>query len=308
MVAVRVDAALQNIAARVWPGRVGYATVWDGDKYVQCAHPPAGGWRCEAAGARMQPSLERVLTTERQADISALGWRLDPAFGNFVRFFDARTPTDQIAAALLTTLVDDYGANLADIEIGTRWVADEPCPPRNGYTQNLAGVIDDAPAMAATAVHACSFQPPSGDAAAVASADELVARFGPRVAAEIQRLRINEARQVFVIFDAGIGYIQCQPDHASIYCEAQSADSWPALASVLTPDRVARLHAAGYDDPGMAPNYSRRYPEDRYDDGAIAAELLTLLHDVYGYAGAFPLDITTEEGGPEPQTRAQPSR
>ena len=91
-IATRIDAALQNVATRVRPGQVGYATVWEGDKYVQCGHRPSGGWRCEAAGVRMQPSLAQVLTPERQAAMAALGWRLDPAFGNFVRFFDAAAP------------------------------------------------------------------------------------------------------------------------------------------------------------------------------------------------------------------------
>jgi hypothetical protein len=40
-----------------------------------------------------------------------------------------------------------------------------------------------------------------------------------------------------------------------IYCEAQSADSWEALASVLTPERIARKHSIGFTDPGRGPNY-----------------------------------------------------
>jgi hypothetical protein len=101
---------------------------------------------------------------------------------------------------------------------------------------------------------------------------------------------------VFVIFQAGIGYIQCQPETSppALYCEAQSAESWEALRSILTPERVARLHAVGYTDPGRAPNYWKEYLIDRADDQAIASELLTILHDVYGYTGLPKLQFITE--------------
>ena len=126
----------------------------------------------------------------------------------------------------------------------------------------------------------------------------LVELYGPRATAEIGRLRVNLERNVFVVFDAGIGYIQCEPQTApdAIYCEAQSAESWPALASVLTPERLAQLHAAGYADPGRAQNYAKTYPLDKYDDAAIAREVMTLLHDAYGYNGAEQLTIKTEAG------------
>ena len=57
-----------------------------------------------------------------------------------------------------------------------------------------------------------------------------------------------------------------------------------------------RLHDAGYADPGRAPNYWKSYPFDKFSDTAIASELLTILHDVYGYAGATKLKILTEAG------------
>ena len=158
-------------------------------------------------------------------------------------------------------------------------------------------MVDDAPAMAASAIHACWFVPQTDVGRATDSVDVLVARYGPSAATEIQRLRLNAKTYVFVVFDSGIGYIQCQPqtDPAGIYCEAQSADSWAALGSVLTPDRIARLHAAGFADPGRAPNYSKTYPANQFDDDAIAREVLTLLHDVYGYNGAVALRVKTEE-------------
>jgi hypothetical protein len=81
----------------------------------------------------------------------------------------------------------------------------------------------------------------------------------------------------------------------TIYCEAQSADSWEALASVLTPERVAVLHAAGYADPGRGPNYWKNYPIDTADDAALAREVLTILHDVYDYNGLPKLKVKTED-------------
>ena len=102
-------------------------------------------------------------------------------------------------------------------------------------------------------------------------------------------------RRVHAVFEAGIGYIQCEPQFSpAIYCEAQSADSWQALASVPTPERLGRLHAAGFADPGRAPNYWKKYV-DQFDNPAIADEVLTILHDVYGYNGLPKLKVITEE-------------
>lgn len=96
----RVEAALDNITALNRPRQDGYATIWDGNKYVQCKRLPDRSLRCEASGTLMQSSLERVLTPERVARLTALGWRLDPSFGNYVqtflsslRFLAARTAT-----------------------------------------------------------------------------------------------------------------------------------------------------------------------------------------------------------------------
>jgi hypothetical protein len=295
----RVEAALQNIRVLVRPGQDGFATIWDGNKYVQCGRRPDGSLRCESAGALMQPSLAHALSPERAGRLAALGWRLDPSFGNYVRSFPPDMPTGGIADQVLQALAEGYGADLARLDVQTSWVKSEPCPPRNGPTQNLAGIVSDAPSMAATAVHACAYRPKpdSGPSVPAGSAAELIDLYGARVAGEIQRLRVNIDRDVFVVFETEIGYIQCAPQTApaAIYCEAQSADSWPALAAVLSPDRVGRLHEAGFADPGRAPNYWKAYPADQADDAAIARELLTMLHDVYGYTGLPRLAVKTEE-------------
>jgi hypothetical protein len=218
-----------------------------------------------------------------------------------VQSFPADAAPGQVADKILQVLAEAYDAAVADLDVESNWVASEICPPRNGPTQNLAGIVDDAPAMAATAVHACSYVPQPGLEAGrpADSTAALIALYGLRVTGEIQRLRVNIGRRVYVVFETGIGYIQCeaQTSPAVIYCEAQSADSWPALAAVLTPERLARLHAAGFADPGRAPNYWKTYPVDQFDDAAIAGEVITILHDVFGYDGSWELTVKTEKGG-----------
>ena len=68
------------------------------------------------------------------------------------------------------------------------------------------------------------------------------------------------------------------------------------LARILTPERVALLHAAGFTDPGRSPNYWKTYPADKFDERALTEELLTILHDVYGYDGLPKLKVATEKG------------
>jgi hypothetical protein len=294
-----VEAALQNLITLDRPGQDGYATVWDGNKYVQCGRTPDHALRCEAAGALMQSSLAHVLTPEKVARLAALGWRLDPSFGNYVRTFPATAPLDQVAGGLLQALAEGYDADVGNLQVQTDWIASEPCPPRNGPSQNLAGVINDAAEMQATAVHACFYIPEAGaePRASASTASDLIGVYGPRITGEIQRLRVNLNRDVRVILDTDAGYVQCEPQTSppAIYCEAESADSWPGLASILTPERVAALHAAGFADPGRAPNYWKTYPLDRFGDDAIARELLTVLHDDYGYTGSPKLKVTTEK-------------
>lgn len=292
----KIDAALQNITNLVQPGRVGYATIWDGNKYIQCRRAAERVMRCEAAGSILQPSLKSVLTIGPLSQLAALGWTIDPNFGNYVHTFPAEMPTARIADHILQTLIRAYDADTSGLEFQTRWVADVPCPPRNGPGQNLAGIVNDARSMLATALLACSYTAEESPQRAT-SVHELIDIYGTRAAAEIQRLRVNAARHVYAVFNAGIGYVQCMPSASppALYCEAQSAESWPALASVLTPERVSILHTAGYSDPGRAPNYSKSYSLDKFSDAAIAEEILSILYDAYGYTGATKLKITTEQ-------------
>jgi hypothetical protein len=291
----RIDNALQNITNLARAERVGYATFWDSNKFVQCRRMPNRDLRCEAAGTILQPSLKNVLTDTRLNRLDTLGWIVDPAFGNYVNTFAPNQPTLAIANQIERILREAYGADMTALDISTRWVADIPCPPRVGRSQNLAGSVNDLPSMSAVVLRTCTYTAPPVPAPAAASAIELIAIYGGSVAVEIQRLRINARQRVWVIFDAGIGYVQCRPDGATdIACEGQSIQSWPALTAILTPQRIALLHQMGYADPGITPNYSKSYPQKTYTDSAIAAELLTVLFEVYGYTGAGQLKIKTE--------------
>jgi hypothetical protein len=297
-----VEAAITTIRTLERPSRDNLAAVWDGNKYVQCRRMSDRTLRCEAGGSLMQVSLERVLTPEHIGRLAAMGWTLDPSFGNYVQSFRPEMPAKDIAEKIVAALVQAYDAEPEKLDVETTSIASEPCPPRNGPSQNLAGLINNARSMAANAVHACGYRPREeglerklGPGSSIA---DLIELYGAKVTAEITRLRINLHRRVFVVFDTGLGYVQCEtaarPE--GFYCEAQSADSWPALAAVLTPERIDRLHGAGFADPGRAPNFSKSYEADKIDDAALAREVLTVLHDVYGYYGASKLKVKTEEG------------
>lgn len=294
----KVDAAIAMIGVLDRPGRINLATVSDGNKYIQCRLMSDRSIRCEAAGTLMQSSLEHVLTPQRRGRLIERGWALDPSFGNYARTFPPDTSAKAITDEIRTTLLQAYDANIKNLAVKTSSVADEPCPPRNGPSQNLAGMVNNSASMADFAVHGCAYTPEHQEKLGPNStAAELITIYGPRVTLEFQRLRLNIHRRAFSVFDTEIGYLQCetQTEPDSFYCEAQSTDSWPALTAVLTPQRIARLHAAGYADPGHAPNYSKTYPADDITDAALAAEVLTLLHDVYGYRGTSKLTVKTEE-------------
>lgn len=295
----RVESAISNVMTLHRPGQDGLATVWDGNKYVQCRWMPERRLRCEAAGSLMQPSLSHVLTPERIARLKALGWQLDPSFGNYVQTFSAGLTASHVADRILEALKEGYDADLANLEVMSDWIKSVPCPQRNGPTQNLAGMINESRAMASTAVFGCSYKPKAGlePTAPIGSKTDLINTYGARIAGEIQRLRVNIDRNVFFVVETGAGYLQCGPQSSppAIYCEAQSADSWPVLARILTSDRVARLRAAGFFAPGRAPNYWKTYPVNRFSDAAIADELLTILYEVYGYNGSPALEFKSEK-------------
>lgn len=295
--AQRIAEALQNMTSLQRPGRVGYATIWDGNRYVQCRRMPEQTLRCEAAGLVMQPSLKSLLSPERIGLLQARGWQLEPGFGNYVRTFPAEMAAGDMASEIHRALSEAYGADPSRLEITTRWMIDIPCPPRNGPSRNLAGSVNDAPEMRATAVRGCAYAPDPGiQALPTETLEGLQTLCGASLAAEIQRLSINKERHVFAVFTGGLAYVQCMPapSENAIYCEAQSEESWPALAAILTAERRIRLREAGYSPPGRSPNYARLYPFDSFSDQRLAREVLTILHEVYGYTGTVKLKVTTE--------------
>jgi hypothetical protein len=298
-VVAKVEAALANMLSLERPNAIGLATIFDGNKYVQCRRDDDRKIRCEAAGALLQPSLARTLTSAHLEELQeSFGWALDKSFGNYVQVFPADVSVHRLEQEIEFALENVYEVDPARLEMRTDWVKKEPCPPRNGYAMNLAGAIYDGIAMARLAIHTCAYESPDKESFhfVKGDADELFAAYGARVTGEVERLRVNLDRRVWFILDTEIGLVQCAAEDTppSLYCEAQSAEAWPALDSVLTPERVARLHAAGFSDPGRAPNYWRNYAIEPFDAAAIARELLTVLHDVYGYRGKPALKIKTE--------------
>ncbi len=292
-----IQDALINVVTLERPGKDGIATMLDGNKFVQCRPMPDRTLRCESAGILMQPSMARVLTPAKIARLGELGWTLDSSFGNFVRIFPSDMPADRVADAVIAVLGQGYDADFDHLGIATHWIASEPCPPRSGPRQNLAGSINAAPSMAGVVIHTCAYKAPPNlvPQPMARSAQDLIETYGARVTGEIGRLRVNSLEAIHVVFDTDVGYIQCAPDGGTgIYCEAASAESWPVLAGVLTPVRVDHLHAAGFADPGHSPNFDKTYRLDAFDNAAIARQLLTILYDVYGYDGAKKLTIETE--------------
>jgi hypothetical protein len=280
------------------------ATVWDGNAYIQCRRLGDGTWRCEAAGSLMQSSLRHVLTPERIDRLHQFGWRLDPSFGNYVQDFAADLPPEEIAAVLLTSLVQAYCVVVGRLEFQSWRVGKARYLPRNGPSQNLAGLINDARSMASTAIRAGCYVPapevpePSLEAGEpVGRASDLLDRFGTRIASEIARLQKKlNSRRAFLIMQTDTGYIQCRPEweERAICCEAISADSWPALAGILTESRIAHLDAAGFERPGLRQNYWRHYKVADYDSATVANALLTVLHKAYGCDITSKITLCTE--------------
>jgi hypothetical protein len=293
-----VAEALDNITQLVRPGEAGYATISDGNKFVQCRRWQAGTMRCEAAGSLMQPSLKGVLTPERLERLGKEGWSLDPAFGHYVQVFPASLTPSEIAEKLRTALMTGYEAEPSRLHVQTQWVADVDCPPRIDATQTMAGSVSNSPSLKSVTHRICAYSADSAEPAsrAISSLEDLVSLYGPRLKGEIQRLRVNARSRAYVIVSAGIGYVQCAPEPSppALYCEAQSAQSWPALASILTPERIAWLRNAGFSDPGRGPNYWKLFPLDPQEDARTARDVLAVLFEVYGYRGSGSLVVRGE--------------
>ncbi len=163
-VMVRLNDGLRELATSHSRGRELVVTVWDGDRYVQCRRPEPKVLRCEAAGARLQPSLAHVLTADRVHKLTERGWRLDPSFGNYASTYPVDALSEAVMSEVLLALQFGYGVDISALEVKTDWVPREACPRRNGPGQNRASMIDYAPSTAAASIHACAYTPPPGPA------------------------------------------------------------------------------------------------------------------------------------------------
>jgi hypothetical protein len=166
----KVIEALDNVRNLTRPQQDGYATIWEGDKYVQCHALSDQSLSCEAAGAVMQPSLAGLLSPERKRRLTSLGWRLDQSFGAYTQIFPPAVGLDKVADSILASLSQGYDADLTFLEVQTRWVGHQACPPRRGPGQVLAGIVDDSPMAAPTAVQGCAYKPPATATASASGA------------------------------------------------------------------------------------------------------------------------------------------
>ncbi len=285
--------AVYNVMTLDRPGQDGLVNVSDGTKYVQCRRMPNGSLHCESAGTVMQPSLARVLTRERIGRLTTLGWHLDPSFGNYAKTLPPEASAEEVTKSIVEVLEEAYGVEIADASVESIWIWSNPCPPRAGPSQTRAGMITNEPDLMPTAVRGCLLTPKPPVPAQ--SADDLLSIYGKRIIGELLRLRVNYNGRVFVVLDVGAGYVQCASTGSpgDIYCEAQSAESWPELSKTLTAERITRLHAAGFAEPGRSPNYWKSYTDQ--SDEAIARELLDILYNVYGYDGSKRLIFKDEK-------------
>jgi hypothetical protein len=219
-----VEAAIGNMMSLDRPGQVGLATIFDGNKFVQCRRLEDRSIRCEAAGTLLQPSMSHTLTGAKLEALEAFGWSLDASFGNWVQNFAADATPQRIANEVETALADVYDADPKSIVAHTDWVAKQACLPRRGFTQNLAGSVITSLNPVAYSIFACAYKPPSDSGPVVKNGDidELVEAFGGRMSGELQRLRVNLQRRIWVAFETEIGYVQCAPqtNPDAFHCEA----------------------------------------------------------------------------------------
>lgn len=286
----------------------GILTIRDGNQFVQClATHILKTWRCEAAGLEGQPWLRHTLTSEKQARLAELGFEPDRKTGNFLLQIPKTTEAGAMASLLYAALTEGYGVKPEDIRVKAEELPLHRCHQRIMANHELGGLIrtptiglkrDSAAGCGIEANYdAQNYDDPKA-VIPQAQGIDVDARYIPAMTAELQRLeRLGDDVEAFSIFIAGPAYVQCQHDGAGkrMYCEAASEDAvGKPIERILTPERKARLVAAGFAPPGKTMNYSRFYPIDAYDMPTLAKTLLGILKDVYGYQGAPAMTLTTE--------------
>jgi len=292
----------------------GILTVRDGNQFIQClATHFLKTWRCEAAGLEGQPWLRHTLTPERQAKLAALGFEPDPKLGNFLVRLPKTAEAEAMAALLYRALTEGYGVKPEDIRVKAEELPARRCHQRIMANHELGGLIrtptiglerDAAPGCRIEANYdAANYDDPKA-VIPPAQGIDVGARYIPAMTAELQRLeKLGDDVEAFSIFIAGPAYVQCMHDGAGkrMYCEAVSEDAvGKPIERILTPERKAKLLAAGFAPPGKTMNYSRFYPAGQYDMPALARTLLGILKEAYGYEGAPPMTLTTEKQTEQP--------
>lgn len=315
--AVAITKGIQQVLTPRRPKLDGILTVRDNTLFVQCINrAEASSLRCEAAGLEGEPWLRNVLTRERQDMLIARGFKPETTYGNFIRTFPRSIKPGQLAETILGVLTQIYGADADNIEALTDWLPAQACHPRIMASHDRGGsiatpqwgfAVDIGPGCKiVTNTVGMNYDAPDvvTPGASSASQADLDERYGAAIATQIKRLEAaHQSDDIWVIFEAGVPYVQCAPDTEDnkLYCEAASEDAIGApLARLLTADRRQKLIAAGFEPPGKVMNFRRFYPLDQYDATAIAHALLAVLHDSYGYNGAPPMMLKTEVGGKKP--------
>ena len=237
-----------------------------------------------------------------------LGFEPDPKIGNFLARIPKTIEPQAMAAQLYGALTEGYGVKPEDIKVKAEELPARRCHQRIMANHELGGLIrtptiglarDVAPGCEIAANYdAANYDDPKA-VIPPAQGIDVDARYLPAITAELQRLeKLRDDVEAFSIFIAGPAYVQCQHDDAGkrMYCEAVSEDAvGKPIERILTPERKAKLSAAGFAPPGKTMNYSRFYPADQYDMPTLAKTLLGILKEVYGYQGAPPMTLTTEK-------------
>jgi hypothetical protein len=302
----QIVAGVSSVLAPMEKTRDGVLTVYDGNMFVQClASHRLPNWRCEAAGLEGEPWLRHVLTPERQARLIALGFKPDPSFGNFVADIPKTTAPEALADLILRALIEGYGATPDALNIRAERIESARCHKRIKSGADRGGsILTPNWGYAKDAVVGCGTPGPDhmnydDPASTMPQPDGRDTRSVYLIYMAEELKRLESVKNSYVIFEAGPAYVQCMNDDEDrkIYCEAASADAVGApIERILTPDRIAKLYAAGFKPPGKTMNYARFYPQADYTKAAIAQALLDVLKDAYGYYGAPKMNLETEQG------------
>src|SRR6185437_1657376 len=173
------------------------------------------------------------------------------------------TAPDAMATLLYRALTEGYGLKAEDIEVKAEPLSASRCHQRITSGHELGGLIrtptiglerDAAPGCGIEANYDAENYDDPKAVIPPAPGIDVDARYIPAMTTELRRLeQLGDDVEAFSIFIAGPAYVQCQHDGAGkrMYCEAASEDAvGKPIERILTPDRKAKLLAAGFAPPG----------------------------------------------------------